>query len=58
MEDKTIIRIVELLCGLIALVIHTHYGVDTIVIILVCVLWGIPLDIVISKIEKKEGNKQ
>ena len=53
MQDKTIIRLGELACGGFALFIHAQYGINTFLILIICVLWGIPLDIVIDEIRKR-----
>jgi len=56
MQDKTAIRLAELACGGFALFIHAQYGINTFVILIVCVLWGIPLDLVIEAIRKRKNN--
>lgn len=53
MQDKTVIRLAELLCGGFALFIHAQYGINTFLILIICVLWGIPLDIVIEAIRRQ-----
>jgi len=54
MQDKTILRLAELGCGGFALFIHAYYGVNSLLLVLICVLWGIPLDIVLQKVQKKD----
>lgn len=54
MDDKTVIRLAELGCGGFALFIHAQYGINSLLLLLICVLWGIPLDIIMGKLKKDE----
>jgi len=54
MQDKTAIRLTELACGGFALFIHAQYEINSLLLVLICVLWGIPLDVIIQRIEKKD----
>lgn len=54
MQDKTIIRLTELACGGFALFLHAYYGINSLLLVLICVLWGIPLDVVMNRAQKKD----
>ena len=54
MQDKTVIRLGQLACGGFALFIHAQYEINSLLLLLICVLWGIPLDLVIQRMQKKD----
>lgn len=53
MKEKTIIRMAQLVVGCYALTIHAIYSINHILLLIIAVLWGIPLDIILEKREKK-----
>lgn len=55
MEDRTIIRLAQLGCGAFGLSIHAVYGVDSLLILMIAVLWGIPLDLLL---ERRKNNHE
>ena len=52
MQDKTVIRLAQLVCGAFALFIHAQYGINSLLVLMIAVLWGIPLDVIITKVTK------
>ena len=54
MQDKTVIRLAQLACGGFALFIHAQYEINSLLLLLIAVLWGIPLDLVIQKVRKQD----
>ncbi len=58
MQDKTVIRLAQLICGAFALFIHAQYGINSLIVLMIAVLWGIPLDIIITKATKNNHEKQ
>lgn len=54
MQDKTILRLAQLGCGGFALFIHAQYEINSLLVVLICVLWGIPLDVVMNRMQKNE----
>lgn len=58
MKDETIIVIVKLLIGFGTLIIHVVFNVNHILIFMVCILWGVPLDLLWKKEELDKLRKK
>ena len=52
MKDSTAIRLGELGCGCFALFIHAQYRVDGILLLIIAILFGVPIEIVYEKVKK------
>ena len=57
MQDKTVIRLAQLGCGAFALFIHAQYGINSLLVLMIAVLWGIPLDVIITRATKNNHEK-
>lgn len=57
MDDKTVIRLAQLACGGFALFIHAQYGINSLLVLMIAVLWGIPLDVIITRATKNKHEK-
>lgn len=54
MQDKTVIRLAQLTCGGFALFIHAQYEINSLLLLLIAVLWGIPLDLILERRKNDE----
>jgi len=53
LKDSTVLRIAELGAGCVLVVVHALTGVDSFIILMACILFGVPVEIIYEH-KKKE----
>ena len=54
MKDSTVLRLAELGCGCVLVVVHALTGVDSVILLIIALLFGVPIEIVWEKRKEVE----
>ena len=57
MKESTIIRIVELICGLCCIAIYAYTGVDNVLLLIAAFCFGVPLEVIHER-RKEDAEKE